>query len=477
MLILVQQNLYFPNQKSCNLLIKKYFPHLYFDFRMPVGIVEQIKDSLKNFNYGLFLALFIRLVIPTIYQTFRVSILGSLPNASQINIASQMSWVNVLLEIIEESILLPLYFCLGNSLNDIKETKNKVKTGILVATLVYFAFSATTSALAWPLIKIMGQNETLHEVTVDYIRIELISIVFGSLSKILMVVFVMLEWNGMLYLILIIQMVTSSGFDYALAIGADLEVMGIAYSSVCSSLIVFVFCFAITWSKLKFNFKNDLKKNYDFAWLKTWTKVGFFSGLDSFIRNAVYLVVVLRAMNLLNEQGSYWVANTFIWSWLLLPIIPLSDLIKQDVASSLHGSNQKPFWIKILPYVTFVVITLIIWSATYPGWFWFVTNVLKADEPDLVLDLICHLAPFYACFTFGTVLNGIFYGLGRTDLLALKAFLGNCLIVTLFLLFSNGILFETNVFSVATIFGIGLTFGTAMTLILFVFIARKNPMM
>ena len=167
-----------------------------------------------------------------------------------------------------------------------------------------------------------------------------------------------------------------------------------------------------------------------------------------------------------------------LWSWLLLPIIPLSDLIKQDVASSLHGSSsQKPFWIKILPYTIFLVITLIIWSATYPGWFWFVTNVLKADEPDLVLDLICHLAPFYACFTFGTVLNGVFYGLVRTDLLALKAFLGNCLIVTLFLLFSNGILFETDVFSVATIFGIGLTFGTAMTLILFVFIARKNPMM
>ena len=162
---------------------------------MPVGIVEQIKDSLKHFNYGLFLALFVRLVIPTIYQTFRVSILGSLPNASQINIASQMSWVNVLLEIIEESVLLPLYFCLGNSLNDMKETKNKVKTGILVATLVYFAFSATTSALAWPLIKIMGQNETLHEVTVDYIRIELVSIVFGSLSKILMVVLSCL--NGM----------------------------------------------------------------------------------------------------------------------------------------------------------------------------------------------------------------------------------------------------------------------------------------
>ena len=167
--------------------------------------MDLIKDSFKNFNYSLFLALFARLVIPTIYQTFRVSILGSLPDSSQINIASQVTWVSILLEIIEESILLPLYFCLGKTLQDMKETKNKIKTGILVASLVYITFSATTSAFAKPLVKIMGQNETLHDLTVDYIRIELISNVFGSLSKLLMVVFVMLEWNSMLYLILIIQ--------------------------------------------------------------------------------------------------------------------------------------------------------------------------------------------------------------------------------------------------------------------------------
>ena len=217
-----------------------------------------IQDAFKNFNYGLFLALLARLVIPTVYQTFRVSILGSLPDTSQINIASQMAWINVLLEIIEESVLLPLYFCLGNSLNDLKETKNKIKTGILIASLVYTAFSATTSAFAWPLVRIMGQNETLHELTVDYIRVELISIVFGSLSKLLMVVFVMLQWNSMLYLTLIIQMIASSGFDYGLAIGADLEVMGIAYSSVCSSFIIFVVSFIITWKRLKFSFQGKI---------------------------------------------------------------------------------------------------------------------------------------------------------------------------------------------------------------------------
>ena len=119
----------------------------------------------------------------------------------------------------------------------------------------------------------------------------------------------------------------------------------------------------------KINFKDITHGNYDFKWLKTWSRIGFFSGLDSFIRNSVYLVVVLRAMNMLNEQGSYWVANTFIWNWLLLPILPLSDLIKQDIASSLQIEEKKPFWLKLTPYFTYTCITLLIWSITIPGTF------------------------------------------------------------------------------------------------------------
>ena len=92
-----------------------------------------------------------------------------------------------------------------------------------------------------------------------------------------------------------------------------------------------------------------MKAGWNFNWLKTWSQIGFYSGLESFIKNAVYLVVVLRAMNLLNEQGSYWVANTFIWSWLLLPILPLADLVKQVC----KDSNWEDFGIFIPRIVPF----------------------------------------------------------------------------------------------------------------------------
>ena len=188
-----------------------------------------VLTTFHDFNYSLYFALIARLFLPTIYQTFRVSILGSFPDTKQLDIASQLVWIQVLVDVIEKAVLSPLYYCLGQTLKNVDQTKGKVKTGLMVSTVVYILFSVIVSSSASPLVKIMGQNETLHKATVEYIRIELVSLICGSLSKILMVVFVMLEWKSMLYLILATQMVTSSGFDYAFAIWADLKVLGIAY--------------------------------------------------------------------------------------------------------------------------------------------------------------------------------------------------------------------------------------------------------
>ena len=139
-------------------------------------------------------------------------------------------------------------------------TKNKVKTGFFVAAIVYGTFSATTAGLTWPLIEVMGQNETLYQETVSYVRIELIGIIFASLGKFLMLVIIMHQWNGMIYMILLVRMVASSGFDYGLASknGADLGAMGIAYSSVSSNVITFLFSFVIVWMKLKFTISGRM---------------------------------------------------------------------------------------------------------------------------------------------------------------------------------------------------------------------------
>ena len=57
---------------------------------------------------------------------------------------------------------------------------------------------------------------------------------------------------------------------------------------------------------------SDWKSNYDYSWMKEWWNVGKFSGIDSFVRNLFYMLFIVRMMNVVEEQGTYWVANGYL---------------------------------------------------------------------------------------------------------------------------------------------------------------------
>ena len=60
----------------------------------------KVKKSLSKINYKLFLALLVLGLVPTIYTTVRVFFLGQLPGEYSFSIAGQLSWVNLLYEIL-----------------------------------------------------------------------------------------------------------------------------------------------------------------------------------------------------------------------------------------------------------------------------------------------------------------------------------------------------------------------------------------
>ena len=74
---------------------------------------SKIKLSLSRINYNLFVALFVLGLVPTIYTTIRVFFLGQLPGDWSFSIAGQLSWINLLYEIMNEAIILPLFYFIG----------------------------------------------------------------------------------------------------------------------------------------------------------------------------------------------------------------------------------------------------------------------------------------------------------------------------------------------------------------------------
>jgi Na+-driven multidrug efflux pump len=173
--------------------------------------VSNVKTSWKRFDKGLFATLLARLIIPSIYTTVRVYIIGNLEEKDAINIVSQLQWVNIILEIIEEALLQPLYHCFGDSVNleERDVIRGKVRSASFVCMMMYAVFCTLTGIFAPQLVDIMGQKDMLDEETIKYIRLELCGIFFKGMSKLFTVVLVLGKKSLYLNFILVFQLFIS----------------------------------------------------------------------------------------------------------------------------------------------------------------------------------------------------------------------------------------------------------------------------
>lgn len=99
-------------------------------------------------------------LVPTIYTTLRVFWLGNLPSEYSYSIAGQLSWVSLIYEVIDEAIILPLFYFIGKVAEDKKELTNRMKTGLLVTLGIYLVLSTVIMSCAEPLLKLMATDES-----------------------------------------------------------------------------------------------------------------------------------------------------------------------------------------------------------------------------------------------------------------------------------------------------------------------------
>ena len=137
-----------------------------------IKMFTKVKNSLSKINYKLFVSLLVLGLVPTIYTTVRVFFLGQLPGEYSFSIAGQLSWVNLLYEILSEAIVLPLFFFIGKVLTDKNEFANRMRTGLLISVSAYAILSIIIIAFAKPLLSLMATDKAIIDASANYIRIE-----------------------------------------------------------------------------------------------------------------------------------------------------------------------------------------------------------------------------------------------------------------------------------------------------------------
>ena len=435
-----------------------------------LSVFSKTKTSLSKINYKLYFALIILGLCPTVYTTMRVFFLGQLPGEYSFSIAGQLSWVGLLYEIINEAIILPLFYFIGKVITDKKEFANRVKTGMLISFGIYLLLSAVVVSFARPLLSFMATDANIIDASATYIRIESVANIFMVLTQFALVALVTINKSKYIYILtfarLLFSLICDTFLVSSLPISLNLGVNGIGYSNIIVNIILLVVSFFLL---TKENINIFTKTTLNFGWMKEFIKKGSISGFESLVRNVAYILMISRMVNVVGEQGTYWVANNFIWGWLLLPVLQLGELIKQETATDKENIRKN-----CLGYFGLTGIISCLWFVSISLWKPFMENVLRFNDIDKLFNLVLVLIGFYVLYAFQNVFDSIFYGLGKTDYMLFESVVTNTVYYGIaFILYLKGI-WTPSLIGIALLFGIGNAFDSFVSLGVFAFMLKKE---
>lgn len=431
---------------------------------------SKLKLSLSNINYKLYFALLFLGLAPTVYTTVRVFFLGTLPGEYSFSIAGQLSWVNLIYEIINEAIILPLFYFVGKVVTDKSEFTNRVKTGMIMSFSIYLVLSIVIICFTKQLLSLMATDLNIIDASATYIRIESIANIFLILTQFTLVALVTINKSKYLYILTLARLLLSLLCDTflvsSLPVSLNLGVNGIGYSDIIVNILLLNLSLMLL-SKENINIFN--REKLSFAWSKEFIKIGSISGLESLVRNLAYIVMISRMVNVVGEQGTYWVANNFIWGWLLLPVLQLGELIKQEIATDKDNLHKNS-----LGYLGLTAIISVLWFISIPLWKPFMTNFLQFADVDKLFALVLLLVGFYVLYAFQNVFDSIFYGLGKTNYMLFESVVTNSVYYGIaFVLYLTG-MWSPSLMGIALLFGIGNAFDSFVSLCAFAYLLKKE---
>ena len=431
---------------------------------------SRLKQSIGRIHYKLYFALLVLGLVPTVYTTVRIFFLGQLPGEYSFSIAGQLSWVNLLYEVLNEAIILPLFYFTGEVRGDRDAFSNRVRTGLVISLGVYAALSSAVLLFAEPMLRLMAADPEILDASAAYIRIESIANIFGILAQFALVSLVTVNKSRYLYVLtaarLGLSLICDTFLVSSLPVSVALGVNGIGYSNMIVNGLLFAVSLALL---AKEGIKVFVRTKPDFSWAKAFFRVGGISGVESLVRNVAYMVMIARMVNVVGEQGTYWVANNFIWGWLLLPVMQLGELIKQEVAADRENIRRNS-----LGYFGITGVISVLWLVSIPAWKPFMIHVLGFSDVDRLFQLVLLLVGFYAAYAVQNVFDSTFYGLGKTGYMLFESVVTNTVYYGgAFVLFAAGI-WSPTLTGIALLFGIGNAFDSMVSFVAYRHLLKKQ---
>ena len=398
---------------------------------------------LNKKDLKLYLSLILWSLIPSIYLLVRMNIVSL--NRVDLNVLGQMEWFDLIDEIIATTLLVPLYSLLK------KDDTDRNGTALIISFVIYFLFALLVALRISTITKIMNaENAT------KYLLLQTVALLFDFINKFSIILFTIRSKHKLINVLIIAKIFFLIICDYIFI--KTYEDIGAAYSEILVNLIIAATSIMI----LKIDNGVTFKK-IDFSLTKEWIRVGAFCGIQIFLDNFIYALMVVRMVNVVKEAGNYWVANNFIWGWLLVPVLCFAEIIKKNDLKKL-GFNE------VWKYGVFIAI---LWGVSMPLWRTFI-NKAMAVEANCILPIVFPNIPFYLTYIVSAFIDAWFVSKGKTIYLMLISLIVNIVYYgIIFVLFKHNY-FNVNMNFIIYMFGGGMIVHMALSLLFYKVELKKS---
>ena len=429
------------------------------------GKNQKMLRRLKRFDFRLWLAFLIILLIPSIVNIVRLHFIGAMPDVWSFSIAAQMQWLGIVFEIIREAALLPLFFMLSQARQG---GGQRLVNNTLTGLAWVFVLNLLAAVLVWffagQLSKSIGLNPDLAQSAATYVRLESVGIVLMAAVDFLLVYLAIINDCRRIIALSLLKTVLLIIADALLVSPAyfsmKLGINGIAWSNILVHALLTAWI--LRHSEIR-HFIAGGKLKWDGPWLKQWLRLGAFSGMESLIRNSVFALMIVRIMNRIGESGSYWAANSVILGVLLIPSLALAEVVKRDCAA-----DPQTIRTHTPAYLILTLIFALLWLGSMPAWSYLLSDILGLKKTNTIIEIIKLQTPFYLLFMLNNgVLDATIKGRGKTKYMMYQSmFIDIGYYGFVFMLYLVGVL-EMSIHTISLIFVIGMTLDLIPTFYLY----------
>ena len=431
-------------------------------------MITTIKRLLGQWDWGLFLLIFLYMALPRFYRSYSIYLIGNaIPDTNALATVAQWQFIELLLEVVQETFVLAIFFFVGRGIQRSEGPGPPIRTALTSILLFSFVLAAVLFIMSDNFVAIIGTPESIQVTTSQFLKIKAATIPLFLLSMASIVIVETVNRKRYILMIAILQVIYQFVFDSLFYGGytfsLNLGVLGVAWSEIVSGSCLFI----TTLFLLRHIIFDKVKSLLSFFTLKDWRiylRVGGWSGLDSLVRNVAYFFMIVRLLNLLGGSsiGGYYLAMHIIWSFLLVPILALSESTKVLIANH----SEDIYRVRQIWYSALVIggIIVLIWLVLLPFWGDFAgflnsnNDIVDYSEKAMVILIVP-----YVLLALNLVTDSIFYGVGKTQYQAYQAIITNgSVYIIAFILYLTGI-WSPSFTSILILFGIGILVDSLLT--------------